>query len=390
MKSHQRRAVTAILLLGMALLAAVGALQGTLLSGIIAHYHLKDSAQGAASAAVSAGSVLALLGSFLLIGRLSKLALLRLAFCISAAALVLLWLAPVFGLFLALWLVAGIGSGFIDMLLSSCMDDLYEGQMATRMMCLLHTLYGLSSVICPVLYGGLIRGGMPWNGVYLCVACAEAALLIFMTAAMRRTGDSGEKTVAREKRLPVRSMAGLLRRGAMPGLLAAITCHGLFLGGLTTWVNRYVGVVLESPLGDLALSFLFFGVMASRLLMFFFPVSPVRYVRVGGIAGGLILLVALPLRSGAVMCAALSLQGLAFGALIPCPFHLSCRQVPESSMLATTSMSLCLYLAQIVASPLIGALESAVSLHAGIAFCGLFMMLTSACCLFAPLSEKGK
>ena len=82
----------------------------------------------------------------------------------------------------------------------------------------------------------------------------------------------------------------------------------------------------------------------------------------------------------AALCA-----GLAFGALIPCMLDLGCREVPESSMLATTALALSLYLGQIVAPPLIGALESAVSLHAGIALCGVFMLLTSLCCRVAPL-----
>ena len=53
-------------------------------------------------------------------------------------------------------------------------------------------------------------------------------------------------------------------------------------------------------------------------------------------------------------------------------------------MLATTAMGLSLYVGQIIAPPLIGALESAWSLHAGIALCGVFMLLASACCIPAP------
>ena len=389
MKTHQRRALAAALMLGMALLAAVGALQGALLSSIIEHYQLSNSAQGAASAAASVGSMLALLGSFLLIGRLPKLTLLRLAFCLSAVALGLLKLVPVFGVFVTLWLLVGIGSGFIDMLLSSCMADLYEGRMATRMMCLLHTLFGLSSVVCPALYSRLIRGGLPWNDIYLFVSILALALVVFLSVAVHLASGSGGKVLAAEKRLSLRAMVGILRKGALPGLLAAMACHGFFLGGMITWINRYVGVVLGSGLGDFALSFLFFGVMASRLLVSFLPISTVHYVRVGGIAGGLMLLLALPFQNGALMCAALSAQGLAFGALIPCMLDLSCREVPESSMLATTSMGLSMYVAQAGAPPLIGALEEAFSLHVGIALCGAFMILTSVCCLLAPLDRPG-
>ena len=380
MKGHNHRMMAAALMLGMALLAAIGALHGALLRSIIEHYQLSKSAQGAASAAASAGSVFALIGAFLLIGRLPKLTLLRLALCLNAVTLALLKLAPPFGVFAALWLLTGVGAGFIDMLLSSCMADLYTGRIATRMMCLLHTLFGLSSMVCPALYGRLIRGGLPWNDIYLGVALVCVALAVFLTIALKL----GDKAPNAEKRLSLRAMGGILRKGAMPGMLGGMLCHGIFLGGLNTWVNRYVSVTLASSLGDFALSFLFLGVMASRLLISFLPVSTVRYVRVGGLAAGLLLLLALPFHSGALLCAALSAAGLSFGALIPCMLDLGCREVPESSMLATTALALCLYLGQIVAPPLIGALESTISLHAGICLCGVFMLFSSLCCWIAP------
>ena len=256
------------------------------------------------------------------------------------------------------------------------------------MMCLLHTMFGLSSVLCPALYGRLIRGGLPWRDVYLCVSGAAVLLVLFLSAAALLARGSGGKVLAKEKRLSPQAMGGILRQGALPWLLAAMACHGIFLAGLNTWINRYVGVTLASDLGDLALSFLFFGVMASRLLVSFLPVPVVRYVRWGGVAAGLLLLAALPFHSAVLLCAALSAAGLAFGALIPCMLDLSCREVPESSMLATTAMGLSLYLGQIVAPPLVGALEAAVGLHAGIALCGGFMLLTSLCCRFAPLERK--
>ena len=375
-------------MLGMALLAAIGALQGSLLNCVIEHYHLSNSAQGAASAAASAGSVLALLASFLLIGRLPKLTLLRLALALGAVSLALLRFVPTFGAFVALWLFVGIGSGFIDMLLSSCIADLYTGRETTQMMCLLHTCFGLSSVICPALYSRLLLGRLPWNDIYLCVSAAAVALIVFLTAAIRLARGATTNALTAEQRLSPRAIIGILRKGALPGLLAAMACHGLFLGGLSTWINRYLGITLGSNLGSLGLSFLFFGVMASRLLVSFLPVPTVRYVRICGLAAGAFLLLALPFRNGALMCVSLSAQGLAFGALIPCLLDLSCLEVPESSMLATTALGLSLYIGQIIAPPLIGALESVVSLHVGIALCGVFMLLASVCCIFAPLDQK--
>ena len=376
------------LMLGMMFLAAIFALQGVLLSSLIEHYGLEDSAQGLASSAASAGGVIALVSSVFLIGRLPKVTLLQIALGVCAVFLALLKLAPTFAVFVGLWLALGVGMGYVDMLLSSCMADLYTGRRATQMMCILHMLYGVSSVICPPIYNGLMRG-MAWNSVYLCVAAAGALLLAYTTLAARLMKRSGGSGLA-EQKMNLKTAAKVITKGALPGLIAAMFCHGMFLGGLNTWINRYVGVTLNSSLGGMASSFMFFGVMASRLLMPILPLSPVKYVRAAGFAAGAAVLIALPMMNGWAMCIAVCLCGLAYGAMIPCMLDIGCAETPESTMLATTVMMLALYLAQAVVSPVIGALESAFSLHAGIGLCGAFMLLCSGFCLIARLPKEKK
>lgn len=87
--------------------------------------------QGFASRAASIGGVAALIASFFLIGKLSKLLLLRLAVATCAVFLALMKVSSTFAVFVAMWFGLGIGMGFLDMLVSSCMSDLYEGRAAT-------------------------------------------------------------------------------------------------------------------------------------------------------------------------------------------------------------------------------------------------------------------
>lgn len=79
---------------------------------------------------------MALISSFFLIGKLSKLVLLRLAVATCTVFLALLYVSPTFAVFVVMWFALGIGMGYLDMLVSSCMSDLYEGRAATRMMCI--------------------------------------------------------------------------------------------------------------------------------------------------------------------------------------------------------------------------------------------------------------
>ena len=76
MELSKKRQLTGVLIAGMALLACIFALHGSLLTRTIDFYGLTDAAQGMPSAAASAGGFLALISSLILSGRISKLTLL--------------------------------------------------------------------------------------------------------------------------------------------------------------------------------------------------------------------------------------------------------------------------------------------------------------------------
>lgn len=387
MRKAQRNCLTVTLLMGMMFLAAIFTLQGALLTSLIAHYGVADSVQGFASSAMSVGGVVALMSSFFLIGKLSKLLLLRLAVGTCAVFLALLKVSPTFALFVAMWFALGIGMGYLDMLVSSCMADLYEGRAATRMMCILHTSYGIVSSIVPVIYGKLLSSGTKWNNIYLYVAAAGAVLVVLFTIAVRFARTSKQEEPTAENRMTFRDMRRIMSKGVLPALVCAMFCQGIYLGGFNTWIERYVSVTLGSNLGSLSLSLMFFGVMISRLTLAFAPIPPVKYIKYAGIVSGIFLMAAMPFKNGVMMCIGMCASGICFGAFIPCTLDVGCALTPESSMFATTAMMLAVYLGQAVAPPVIGALGAAFSLHVGIAFCIAFTFLCSLFCRFAKLSE---
>ena len=376
MTQTKRRLISAALMAGMLFLSSIYSLQGVLLTNLIEHYSLSVSAQGLASSAASLGGVIALVSSILLIGRVPKLTLLKISFLICSVFLALLSFAPAFGLFLLLWLVLGLGMGYIDTLLSSCMADLFTGRKGTRMMCLLHMLYGVSAMVCPVIYTSLLKAGIEWRRVYLPVSLAGAVLTVYAVIAARGL-SKGDKDL----KMNFRDMAKVIRSGSLPWLILAMLCHGFFLGGLNTWISRYISVSLGSAIGDTALTYLFSGVMISRLVVPYLPFSPKKYVRFAGLLSGAVLLLAIPFHSGLLMAVAVFIAGILFGAMIPCALDIGCAITKESSMLATTLMMLALYVSQVIVSPIVGMIDAAVGLDYGIALLGVFMMLTSACCM---------
>lgn len=386
MKRSERAWVTAFLLLCMAFLSAVFAVQGSLLSAMIDHYQLNAASQGAANTLAFAGGITALASAFALQGRWQKRTLVRAAVLLCAAGLLLLWLAPNYSVYAAAWFVAGFGLGLMDTLLSACMADLYTGRQAVRMMCILHTVYGLSSVFSPMGYAAMLAGGMAWKRIYLVIAAA-GVMIVAGALIVRRWNGMAERAAAGAQRVSLGRILPDLRKGGLLWLTAAMLFHGVFLSGLNTWINRYADG-LAGSIAIPAQSCVFLGLMLSRLLMPFLPIDSKKYVAAGGMAGALALCAGLLMPNGWALRALLMLSSLLFGALIPCMLTIGCERNKANTLLATTGMMLALYLGQALSSPVIAALESAVSLRAGMMLCAAAMAACSLCCAADARAER--
>lgn len=378
MRRSERAWITIFLLLCMVFLSAVFAVQGSLLSTMIDHFQLDAASQGVANTMAFAGGIIALVIAFVLQGRWKKRSLLKAAVLLCAAGLALMWLAPSYGLFIAAWFITGFGLGLMDTLLSACMADLYTGKQAVMMMCILHTAYGLSSVVSPMGYAALLGTSMPWQRIYLVIAAA-GVLIILGSLVIRRANHIVDQELLSRQSMHLKDIFPALRDGKLLWLVAALFFHGIFLSGLNTWINRYadgLGHAIALP----AQSCVFFGVMLSRLLMPFLPIKADRYVMTGGLLGGAALGIGLLFPNGWVLRAMLVVSSLCFGALIPCVLSLGCERQKANTLLATTGCMLALYLGQAVSSPLISAMESLIHLRAGIFLCAASMVLCSLCC----------
>ena len=381
MVAYRKRLTLALLLMGgMLFLSSIFALHGALLTSIIQHFGLESSAQGMPSSFAFAGSCAALVISFAVIGRVSRLTLLKCAVCGCAVTLALLAFMPTFGTFLLAWLLAGIALGFMDTLLSSMMATLYSGRMATRMMCTMHMLYGVGSMLFPPLYALLMRSGVAWNSVYLFTAGLGALLAIALILLAR-----GAETLlpANESRFSFALFKTLLKKGVLPLMMIANFCNGVFMGGVTTWINRYVALTFDVSLGDLALSFLFLGVLASRLVLPMTPIDPRRYLVCAGPIAFALFVAALLIPSRILICVLIALAGLVLGAMIPCMLDYGCSTFPENTLLITTPMFLAYYIGQTLGSPAVGFMENHVSLAFGIGVCAAFLVINSLFCLLA-------
>ncbi len=399
MTIQARKRYAASLLVLMVFLSFLNLLGATLLNDMIDHYALEDAAKGYNSTARSVGGIITLFASFLIMGRVRKKVLLIFAAAAGILSMIIMKAADQsFAFYLGGWVLVGVSASFLDTLLSASMAELYQGKEAEKMMGLLHTTFSLSAVIVPGLYGIVLRwlkgAGLSWNYLFLLVAgLGVAALVLYLLSMPRKQSNpSADDTVppAREAKLTPALIKKRLTSGMLPGLILAMVFHDLFFGGFSTWISRYVSVTLESTLGDLVLSLMWLGVMLSRIAVPRMPFTPKQYLRVGGFVTGALVLAGVAFADPVIMCIATFLVGTVFGGMLTAMINLSCTATPENPLLGTTSMSLAMFAAALVASPLIGLLESTFGLSIGMAVLAVPVILVSVVMIFVLRPGKGE
>ena len=357
-------------------------------------FGITGSAQGLPGTVSSIGGICVFALSLFLIGKVRKTTLLALGIGLCVIPLLLIDFAESYPVYILLWTVIGFGLGFMDALLSSCMADLYTGKTGTRMMCILHTFFGVTSMLAPLLFSALLTGGTPFGKVYQLVGCFGAAVAIALVTVAGKKQDGPD---LQEKALSMKEMAGMLTTGPLLLFAIGMAVHGFFLAGLNNWANRLTEEMNTGTLPEALLSFqgglgqfsVFLGLMLSRLL-FSFTGIPVRaYLKWGCVAAAILLLAGLVSASPVILCICMTLSGLCFGAQIPCMLDTACAGVRGNTMLATTVMMLALYLGEGISPTVLGWFEGpGPGLAWGFALCAVFMLLTALCNTLALKKES--
>lgn len=382
MTATQKRLYTAALLGAILFMAFAHALRASLLTSMIDHYGLLSTQQGLPSGVVSAGSMLAMFLSFTLMGRIRKPTLLLIAAGFSTFLLFPQSLLPGFGIFIALNLIFGVALGLMDTLLSSSMADLHTGKRAVTMMSVLHACYGIGGIISPIAYGALLRAGVSWSGVYLAAMGLGVALLVYMTpVSLRQSKLPASREAEGAGRITLSGVLEFFKNRKLASLTALALFYGLFLGGVNTWVIRFVNITYSEKLGDLTFSLVFLGITAGRLVTPLTGIGQVTYLKIAGFAAWAILSAALLIGSGPITVALICLAFFISGSVLPYALNAACQQNRKNTLLASTLLFLALYVGQTVCAPLIGAIEARAGLPMAMEICYLFAAVASACAL---------
>lgn len=158
------KGVTAAILIVSFLYAFVNSISSVLLNEVVETFALTGAAQGLLSSMLNVGYMLALLVNPLFQGRTEKLAMLLLSGILQVAMLLLSGAATSFAVFLPAIVLLGVGCGWLDGYINSCMID-YHPQDSPKYLSLLHGLFGVGSLLAPLLMQALLLG-ISWRGVF--------------------------------------------------------------------------------------------------------------------------------------------------------------------------------------------------------------------------------
>lgn len=180
-------------------------LPGTLWPEIAPTYGLPNAALGLVLAAVSAGTILAGLLAGRLTARLGIGGLLAASLGATALAAMGQALAPPWGLFVALGVLAGLGGGAVD----AGLNLFAAARFAPRHLNWMHGCWGIGATLGPALATLLLAAGAGWQAGYAAVAALLLALGLAVLLTRRRWDAAAP---AAELGAPVTALSALRHR----------------------------------------------------------------------------------------------------------------------------------------------------------------------------------
>ena len=303
-----------------------------------------------------------------------------------AVGLGIVAMAPDWAVFLAGFLVLGLGGGLVDSGINALFMDLYEGRAAGALN-RLHLFFALGALASPLAMGTAISNGLAWQA--LVAGTAVVAVPIALALATRRVPPvhpaqaADDRPAVRAATAPATSRIRLL---PVP-LIALAIAIGMYVAaeiGVSSWLVRYLD---EAPVAQatLALSLFWAGLALGRFVSSLIAdrVGSVRYALVWTTAAGIAILAALLAPTIPIAIACFALAGFAAGPTYPMIVAIGGALYPGRSSMVSGVLVSAAMVGSIVYPPLMGVLSEAVGLRVGMLGAGLAMLVSAGSILAA-------
>ena len=377
-----KRVTAAILAVSFAY-AFVNSLTSVLVNEIIDAFSLAGAAQGLLSSMLSMGLMLALLATPALQGRIQKMTMVLLSGLLQAAMLLLSGAAPAFAFFAPAIVLLGVGCGWLDTYINSCMVDVHPTD-SPKYLGLLHGIFGIGSLLAPLAIQWLLLS-MRWRGVHFAVAGLTLLAMLLIALVRRDIRAAGGLAQTQEARLSFRQLGVYLKGGRNLLLLGCGAVTSMVQTGVLCWIARYMLVEHNAAaLGASCLTIFWVAATVNRFLAPRLRVKPLVMVALGSLLCGLFLLAGIWSGSAAVMCVAVGLVGLASGHFQPMLISECAAGYRGNTTLTTSALMIAMGLGRVAVPLVMAAISDAVSMQAGMSVpvaAAMLSLLLSLCAL---------
>ena len=254
-----RRAAGVLACVGLLLIGWSGLLVPSLIREIERDFVQTDAGLGifyfVNAVAYASGSF----GGGMLTERFGRRRVMSLATALLGLGLATIGIVPVWAVVLLAAVPAGIGAGVIDGGVNGLVLDLYPDARG-RALNTLHLFFGVGALTSPLVVGGLVGAGVPWQAVLL--GTAAVTVPIAMLWAIIALPHGRVHSVAVEG---ARGAGRLALRWPVIVLEIAIACYVASEVGVSSWLIRFLD---EAPLAlaTTSLSLYWAGLAAGRLV----------------------------------------------------------------------------------------------------------------------------
>ena len=321
------------------------------------------SCAGILSMIISLGTILSSLQSDRLTRTLGTGRVTAISVGMTAAALFGFSISTQFWM-LCLWAIPyGLGAGSVDAALNNYVALHYK----SRHMSWLHCMWGIGTMVSPMVMGAALTHGMHWTVGYRAIALFQVLLTVVLVVSLplwkeRRTESGTEETAPQA--LSLRQVF------ALPGAREVMLCFFCYCALETTaglWASSYLTLYKHIPM-ELAAKFaslFYIGITAGRGISGFITMklNDVQMIRLGqGIIAAGILIMVLPFGEMASL-AGFIIIGLGCAPIYPCVIHSTPEHFgPERSQAIIGIQMACAYVGSCIMPLIFGLVAAHISL----------------------------
>lgn len=318
-------------------------------------------------------------GGGMLTERFGRRRVIALATALLGLGLAAIGIVPIWVAVLLAAVPAGIGAGVIDGGVNGLVLDLYP-EARGRALNTLHLFFGVGAFTSPLVVGGLVGAGVPWQAVLLGTAAVTAPIAALWALIALPHGRRHRPASVQGERAPGR----LALRWPVIVLEIAIACYVASEVGVSSWLIRFLD---EAPLAlaTTSLSLYWAGLAVGRLVSARYSdrFDHLKYATACVLLAGVATIAAVLVPSIGASIALFTVAGFASGPVFPLIIAIGGERHPDRSAAVSGFLTSAAVVGGIIYPPMMGFLSVSIGLTAAMLGAGILAGASAGALLLA-------